>query len=60
MFNVGGAELLVVMVVALFAVGPDKLPAAVRKIGQTRAQLQDWSGSIRRELRAAIEEEPQK
>ncbi|PIE25213.1 MAG: twin-arginine translocase subunit TatB [Neptuniibacter caesariensis] len=45
MFDIGFAELLIVAVVALIVLGPDKLPAAVRTVGM-------WVGRIRRTVTA--------
>ncbi|WP_286240548.1 Sec-independent protein translocase protein TatB [Neptuniibacter halophilus] len=41
MFDIGFAELLIVAVVALVVLGPDKLPLAVKTVGL-------WVGRIRR------------
>jgi sec-independent protein translocase protein TatB len=41
MFDVGWSELLVIVVVALIAIGPKELPAVLRTVGQ-------WTGKIRR------------
>lgn len=41
MFDIGFAELLIVAVVALVVLGPDKLPVAVKTVGL-------WVGRIRR------------
>jgi sec-independent protein translocase protein TatB len=39
MFNVGGMELLVIAVLALVVLGPDKLPGAIRQLGQFTGEL---------------------
>ncbi|MGI1670600.1 MAG: Sec-independent protein translocase protein TatB [Neptuniibacter sp.] len=41
MFDMGFAELLIVAVVALIVLGPDKLPTAIKTVGM-------WVGRIRR------------
>ncbi|MGH1460560.1 MAG: Sec-independent protein translocase protein TatB [Neptuniibacter sp.] len=41
MFDIGFAELLIIAVVALIVLGPDKLPAAIKTVGM-------WVGRIRR------------
>jgi sec-independent protein translocase protein TatB len=43
MFDIGFTELLIVAVVALIVVGPERLPTAVRTVGM-------WVGRIRRTL----------
>ena len=61
MFNLGAGEMLVVLVVALLAFGPDKLPEAARRGGQVMTDLRSWSTAARRELTKAMEspdEEP--
>jgi sec-independent protein translocase protein TatB len=34
MFNVGGGELLVILLIALMVLGPDRLPGFARKAGK--------------------------
>jgi len=46
MFDVGFSEILVVFVVALVVLGPEKLPAAARTLGL-------WWGRIRYQINAA-------
>lgn len=48
--------MLVVLLVALFAFGPDKLPEAARRGGQVMTDIRSWSSSARRELSKALEE----
>ncbi|WP_027858343.1 Sec-independent protein translocase protein TatB [Marinobacterium jannaschii] len=43
MFDIGFAEILIVAVVALIVLGPDKLPTAAKTVGM-------WVGRIRRTL----------
>ncbi len=43
MFDIGFTELLIVAVVALIVVGPERLPSAIRTVGL-------WVGRIRRTL----------
>ncbi|MDF2182967.1 Sec-independent protein translocase protein TatB [Neptuniibacter sp. CAU 1671] len=49
MFDIGFSELLIVAVVALIVLGPEKLPTAVRTVGL-------WVGKIRRSV-ASIQSE---
>ena len=39
MFNVGAGELLVILLIALIVLGPDKLPDTARKIGNVMGEL---------------------
>jgi sec-independent protein translocase protein TatB len=56
MWNVGGAEILVVLVVALIVLGPTKLPEAARQIGAFVTEFRRVSGGFQRELREAIQD----
>lgn len=53
MFNIGSGELLVILVVALLFLGPNKLPGAARQIGQTVSGLRDLASNFQRELESA-------
>ena len=68
MFDIGFAELLIVAVVALLVLGPEKLPTAVRtlglRVGKFRRTVSSIQSEISEELRldelrrnAAIEKE---
>ena len=39
MFNLQGSEIVVILLLALVVLGPEKLPDAVRKFTQTYAEL---------------------
>lgn len=47
MFDIGWMEVLVILVVALFAIGPDRMPEAARFIGRTVRMIRRWTGDIR-------------
>ena len=59
MGNLGGGEILVIMLVALLVLGPSKLPDAARQLGKAVAEFRKVSGGFQRELRAALEAEPE-
>ena len=59
MGNLGGGEILVIMLVALLVLGPSKLPDAARQLGRAVAEFRKVSGGFQRELRAALESEPE-
>jgi sec-independent protein translocase protein TatB len=59
MFNVGGPEVLVILLVALIALGPSQLPEAARKVGQVMSEIRKVSSSFQRELTSAFEMEEQ-
>jgi sec-independent protein translocase protein TatB len=56
MFNVGTGELLVILLIALIVLGPDKLPDAARKIGNVMGELRRMSTGFQNEMRAAMDE----
>ena len=56
MFNVGGGELLVIMLVALIVLGPQRLPGAARQVGKTLGDLRRLSTGFQNEMRSALDE----
>lgn len=56
MFNFTGGEFLILLVVALIVLGPDKLPDAARKVGSLLREARQMSTGFRRELMDAIDE----
>ena len=56
MFNIGGGEVLVILIVALVVLGPAKLPGAARQIGQMMTELRRRSAGFQNELRNALDE----
>jgi sec-independent protein translocase protein TatB len=62
MFNVGGPEVLVILLVALIALGPAQLPKAARQVGQVMAEIRKVSSGFQRELTEAfdMESKPEK
>lgn len=60
MFNVGGPEVLVILLVALIALGPAQLPKAARQVGQVMAEIRKVSTGFQRELTNAFELETDK
>jgi Tat protein translocase TatB subunit len=71
MFGMGMGELLLILVVALLVVGPDKLPNAARAIGkgirdfrkhthdlQSTLEQDEKLGEAVRELKSALRDEP--
>ena len=56
MFNIGGPEMLVIMVVALIVLGPNKLPDAARQAGKWMAEFRKISGGFQREMREAMQQ----
>jgi sec-independent protein translocase protein TatB len=56
MFNVGTGELLVILLIALIVLGPDKLPDTARKIGNVMGELRRMSSGFQNEMRSAMNE----
>lgn len=56
MLNLGTGEVLVILLVALLVLGPEKLPEAARKIGQVLGELRRMSAGFQAELRDAMQE----
>jgi sec-independent protein translocase protein TatB len=55
-FNVGAGELLVILLIALIVLGPDKLPDAARKMGNVMSELRRMSSGFQNEMRSAMDE----
>lgn len=55
--SLGPAEILVILVVALIVLGPNKLPDAARQVGKTIAEVRRWSQGLQDEIRTAIDPE---
>lgn len=55
MLNLGSAELLVILLVALLVLGPTKLPEAARQVGRAMAELRRLSSGFQNELRNAMD-----
>lgn len=55
MFNVGGGEVLVILLIALIVLGPDKLPDAARQAGKYLGDFRRMSNGFQRELRDAMD-----
>ena len=59
MFNISATELLVIAIVALLILGPDKLPDAMRKLGRATRELRRITSGFEAELRDALSDEPE-
>ncbi len=55
MFNVGPEKLMVVLLIALVVLGPDKLPNAARQIGKYLNEFRRISQGFQQELRTAMD-----
>jgi sec-independent protein translocase protein TatB len=57
MFNVGGGELLVIALIALIVLGPQRLPDAARQVGRVMGDLRRISSGFQQELKVAFDED---
>ncbi len=55
MFDVGFSELVVIMVVALVVIGPKRLPAAARAMGQWWGRLQRYINRVKQDVTTSME-----
>jgi sec-independent protein translocase protein TatB len=55
-FNLGTGEVLVILIVALLVLGPDKLPGAARQAGKALGELRRISSGFQAEMRDALQE----
>ncbi len=56
MLNIGPAELMVILVIALLVLGPNKLPDAARQVGRAVGELRRLSSGFQAEMRDALRE----
>lgn len=56
MLNIGGGELLVIMLVALIVLGPTKLPEVARQVGGVVQELKRMSAGFQAELKSALDD----
>jgi sec-independent protein translocase protein TatB len=55
-FNLSGSEVIIILIIALVILGPDKLPDAMRRAGRTWAELRKLSDGFQEEVRKGFEE----
>ena len=51
-----GTEIVVILLLALVVLGPEKLPDAIRKFGKTYAELKKMGTGFQQEFKSAIDE----
>lgn len=56
MFNLQGSEIVVILLLALVVLGPEKLPDAIRRFGQTYSELKKMGSGFQSELKSALDE----
>lgn len=55
MFNVGGGELAVILLLALVFLGPERLPQAARQFGKFMAEYRRMAAGFKSELKDAMD-----
>jgi len=55
MFNVGGSEIIVILLLALLLLGPEKLPDTARKVGKFLAEVRRVTSGFEEEVRSAMD-----
>ena len=56
MLNIGPGELVLIFLVGLLVLGPQKLPEAARQVGRAMAELRRLSSGFQAELKSAMDE----
>ena len=56
MFNFQGSEIVIILLLALVVLGPEKLPEAMRKAGQMYGELKKMSSSFQSEFKSVMDE----
>ena len=56
MFNLQGGELIIIALLALVVLGPEKLPEAARWFGRVYAQIRRMGDSFTQEFQSAVKE----
>ena len=56
MFNLSGSEIVVILLLALVVLGPEKLPEAIRRFGRVYGELRNMSKGFQSEFKEAFDE----
>lgn len=56
MFNLTGSEIVVILLLALVVLGPEKLPDAVRRFGKAYSELKKMGTGFQQEFKSAMDE----
>lgn len=56
MLNIGGGEVLIILLVALIVLGPTKLPDAAKQAGKAMSEFRRLSSGFQRELKEAMDD----
>jgi|GEM_PF-5428534 len=53
--NLGGAEILIIAVIGIMVLGPDKLPSALRMFGKTMGEVKKYQDLAKGEISKAMD-----
>ena len=56
MGNLGGGEILVILLVGLLVLGPQRLPAVGRQVGRVITEIRRMSSGFQEEFRATLDD----
>lgn len=56
MFNLSGSEVVVLLLLALIVLGPERLPDAIRSFGRVYGQVRRMGEGFQAEMRSALDE----
>ena len=54
MFDIGFLELLLVAIIAMVVIGPERLPGAARSVGQTIGKMRRFFNNIQRQIEQEV------
>jgi len=55
-FNLSGSEIVVILLLALIVLGPEKLPEAIRRFGRVYSEIRKISNGFQSEFKNAFDE----
>ncbi len=56
MFNLTGSEIVVILLLALVVLGPEKLPDAIRRFGKAYSEIKKMGMGFQQEFKSAMDE----
>ncbi|NBR76998.1 MAG: twin-arginine translocase subunit TatB [Actinobacteria bacterium] len=56
MFNLSGSELLIIAMLGLVVLGPEKLPGAMKRVGKIYREIRNITDNVQREVQKAMDE----
>ena len=56
MFNLSGSEIVVILLLALIVLGPEKLPEAIRRFARVYGEIRKMSNGFQSEFKNAFDE----